>query len=737
MSLSLPGDNTSIQEAALLYATAGLAPLPVHGLSNGRCTCGGDPCAAAGKHPKESKGWIERATIKPDAVAKRFHGHSGNIGIHTGFNGIVVVDADGKTTPGAAPSAAKVDSDLAELARRIGLSEMPPTLTALSGSGVGKHLVYRLLPGQRLGNAKTGLDGLSIDMRGERGQIVAAPSLHKSGGRYRWVDLREPVLIPQALYALLTSAPTAPRRERSEGPVSDGQRDVIMKRLRGILSAENKNRSIQGDRGSDVEFNFAREVVGNGLAWDDMMQIMLEHNSLCDPAWTEEQIAHKLRSAERHGRSTGLPERPLGLPPIDSEGLQEWANACAYSDEKDGSRKLRNCIQTWRATLQLHPDWRGRVRLDQFAQNIHLKDPPFTARQVGGVAGESRYWSDDDELAVEEWFESRVNLKIPHSQCSEMVKYAARANIYHSAQEWITTLPEWDKMDRVAQWLTTYFGAEDSEYTRSVGRWWLVSGVARLMKPGCKADSCLILTGGQGKRKSTALRMLAPTERWYSEDHLPIGQNDVNAAIMLQGKFIIELSEMEILWRARSNAVKGFLSKPFDHYVPKFSNRSIDVMRSCIFAGTTNEKEFLIDATGARRFWPVFCAKADIENLVGDRDQLWAQALSMYRAGHEWWPDTAQKNKMCEEEQSLHQVPDEWDHAIAKWIEGAKKESITTSEVATEALRIPIERVDRRVALRIGPILRQNGYDYAVTWSPELGKPTRSWRLQDTTRWAP
>ena len=54
-----------------------------------------------------------------------------------------------------------------------------------------------------------------------------------------------------------------------------------------------------------------------------------------------------------------------------------------------------------------------------------------------------------------------------------------------------------------------YLGAEDTEYSRAVGSRWLVSAVARVLRPGAKADCCLILEGAQGIRKSTALRTLA------------------------------------------------------------------------------------------------------------------------------------------------------------------------------------------------------------------------------------
>ncbi len=136
-----------------------------------------------------------------------------------------------------------------------------------------------------------------------------------------------------------------------------------------------------------------------------------------------------------------------------------------------------------------------------------------------------------------------------------------------------------------------------------MGSRWLISAVARIFQPGCKADCCLILEGPQGIKKSTTLRTLA--EPWFI-DHIPeLGTKD--SLIQVHSAWVIELAELESISRAEVGSIKQFISTQTDTFRPPYGKRASDFPRQCVFAGSVNNNTYLRDETGGRRFWPVKC----------------------------------------------------------------------------------------------------------------------------------
>src|SRR5262249_13549502 len=127
--------------------------------------------------------------------------------------------------------------------------------------------------------------------------------------------------------------------------------------------------------------------------------------------------------------------------------------------------------------------------------------------------------------------------------------------------------------------------------------------------------------------KSSALRILAGEENFSDQPLLHLETRAQQEAI--EGVWIYELSELAGLRRADIETIKGFLSKTADNARPAYGRFRNDQPRRCIFVGTTNDSEYLRDATGNRRFWPVRTGTIALEALRHDRDQLWAEAVAM------------------------------------------------------------------------------------------------------------
>jgi predicted P-loop ATPase len=298
------------------------------------------------------------------------------------------------------------------------------------------------------------------------------------------------------------------------------------------------------------------------------------------------------------------------------------------------------------------------------------------------------------------------------------VQVVARDQAHHPVRERLNAL-KWDGTPRLDSWMFTCLGAaaraDDGEkletvearqrYLQEVGRRWLISAVARIYQPGCKADHALILEGPQGAFKSTAAATLALEPAWFADEIADLGSKD--SAQDLRGKWIIELGELSAMKRSEVERVKAFMSRRVDHYRPPYGVRSQDFPRQCTFIGTTNADAYLADETGGRRFWPVKVGRIDIEALQRDREQLWAEAVAAYRNGERWWLE-ADVEKAAREEQEERRISDPWESVILSWI--ADKPKASVAEVLQHAIGMATERQDQRARNRVAAVLTGAGW---------------------------
>lgn len=165
--------NTApLVNAALAYARRGWAVFPLHSPMEGACSCGKPDCRNTGKHPRTPKG-LHDATTDESTIRKWWtRWPTANIGVVTGeASGMFVLDVDPRNGG---------DLTLARLEREHGT--LPPTLVARTGGG-GRHILFAH-PGMKV-SAGVKL-GPGLDIKGEGGYIVAAPSVHASGAKYEW-----------------------------------------------------------------------------------------------------------------------------------------------------------------------------------------------------------------------------------------------------------------------------------------------------------------------------------------------------------------------------------------------------------------------------------------------------------------------------------------------------------------------------------------------------------------------
>lgn len=311
---------------------------------------------------------------------------------------------------------------------------------------------------------------------------------------------------------------------------------------------------------------------------------------------------------------------------------------------------------------------------------------------------------DTDVTQLQEWLQHAGLRKLGKDVVHQAVDLRAQEQAFHPVRDYLNDL-EWDRRERLNRWLTYYLGVEASPYSAGIGQMFVIAMVARIFQPGCKADYLLVLEGPQGARKSTACSILGG--EWFS-DNLPDIADGKDVSQHLRGKWLIEIAEMASMSRAEAEVLKSFITRPVERYRPPYGRKEVIEPRQCVFIGTTNKSAYLRDETGGRRFWPVKVGTIDTEALAHDRDQLFAEAVHLYRAGAKWWPDDQFERRHIQPEQDARFEVDAWEETISAWLENRRETLV--GEIAREAIHIETPRTGRQDQNRIIAILERLGW---------------------------
>lgn len=347
--------------------------------------------------------------------------------------------------------------------------------------------------------------------------------------------------------------------------------------------------------------------------------------------------------------------------------------------------------------LRTCPEWEGVLAFDEFRQKVRIIAPA----PIGGEV--PRDWSDADDTRAAIWMQ-REGIELGRDIVGAAVQAIATENTVHPLRDWLDSL-HWDGTRRVDTWLTEYLGAAPSDHVSAVGLMWLVSAVARVMRPGCKVDHMVVLEGPQGTGKSRALRILAGDP--YFCDSMPDIRNK-DAQLQTFGSWVIEWAELDAMSRAETTAVKDFITRQTEKIRRPYGRQTEEVHRQCVFAGTTNTGDYLKDETGNRRFWPIKTGRIACERLAEDREQLWAEAVALYQDGAKWWPERTALIDALADEQARRVQVDPWMDRIERFVDG--EDEIKAERVLSECLEIEPSRQGQAERNRVGRCLRQIGW---------------------------
>lgn len=377
-----------------------------------------------------------------------------------------------------------------------------------------------------------------------------------------------------------------------------------------------------------------------------------------------------------------------------------WHHECMTDAKAQIIANLANAVIAIRGTPMLA----DAIAFDE------MQRVPMLRSSIGDGSLIPRSINDSDVTKVQNWMQHAGIKRVSREVVQSAIDLHAHDRSYHPVKDYLNSL-RWDGVPRLEHWLHAYMGAEASPYTRAVGRMFLISMVARIFRPGCKADYMLILEGSQGLTKSTACRALAG--EWFS-DSMPDISIGKDAQQHLRGKWLIEVSEMHAMNRADTALLKSFITRQEERYRPSHARLEVIEPRQCVFIGSTNKDTYLRDETGGRRFWPVRCGEIALDRLKADRDQLFGEAVHLYREGEPWWPDKDFEREHIKPQQDGRYEADVWEQRIGEFI--ALRPDVTIGEIATLGLRMETSRIGRADQNRIAAVLERLGW--------VRGKPT-------------
>lgn len=608
--------------------------------------------------------------------------------------------------------------------------------------------------------------GPDVDLKGDGGYIIVAPSIHRSGNQYSW--MKEGVAsrddLPVAPNVIVN---TVKKQAKSAGTLTAAT--YTPNKMQLVEYAEKCARKKGSDFTSTAGKNMVEALKGNAIAigegddegtgghdsYRDIMFCIARQWPRCDSSEVLEhfQDSVQMRFAYKEDASTDMSNLVDAMETALSKVKDQASTWLGKVLTNESGRVVSNDANLL-LYFRNHEAWKG-----VFAFDLRLNKPVYK-RRPPIVRSSKEYDATSDKSDMALWMQTEGDFsgKVGKDDLMSAITASARDNEFDPLVEMLNELKgKWDGVPRLSNVLQRVAGVIDDDWTKLVFRKFMISCVARILVPGSKVDTMFILEGPQGYRKSTLLSALLPDKRYFSDGVSKVKSDVETLRLIHSGPLIFELGELSGLRKQEVDEIKAFLSTMEDLLRPLYEAPR-QIKRRCIFVGSTNLNDYLRDSTGGRRFWPVVVTRIiDIQTVINERAQLWAEALALYGdgsgidgRGERWWLETTAEHELAMVEQDKRFDEDHWTPVVRTWLEnravpipegGATTQNeqmqevansklagdyVTVVQVLEHACKVDIQHGKSGEAKRVEGILRRDG------WLPTriyiAGKRTRVWK---------
>ena len=361
--------------------------------------------------------------------------------------------------------------------------------------------------------------------------------------------------------------------------------------------------------------------------FDTLKSVADEFSIPYDPKIFEYKPPKKRNSHDRIAELSAQPKSTAR----DEEIIAAIRDACEWRYSKDENGVLKkSTIKATYSNLQLifdnDPNLIKLFGTDEFqGADVFLRRPSWRKDNCAG-----NVWTDRDDAQLRLYLRKNYGELSNRDLIQDFTVAVAQDNSFHPVKDFFRNLPRWDGTPRAEELFIKFLRVDDTPFAREITMKWLLGAVARIFHPGCRFQIALTIQGAQGIGKSYIFECLGG--KWYGV--LSDNMDDSHAQDAIQNLWIVEVKEFKAARQADINSVKAFIDTSTDNRRAPYERRPAPTPRHCAFGITVNDKQFLSDKTGNRRF-PILESKSVpgdyVEGLTDEYiAQVWAEVYQTY-----------------------------------------------------------------------------------------------------------